>query len=111
MGGLRAASEEVRQMKPSIGRILHYHVPFVGWRPMMVTSVTGPVKWAVGDGVNPATINGWAQLDPDDLDKQNLMSKLSEEVGDNKLVNHHEYPVTSAVEGDDTGNWRWPPKV
>jgi len=95
---------------PGPGRILHYHVPFVGWRPMIVTSVSGPTSWYNDKGVNPSTINGWAILDPEDCGKQNLMDKLTQETGDNHLVNHHEYPVIRSVEGEDFGNWRWPPR-
>lgn len=96
-------------MTPSPGRILQFHVPYVGWRPMLVTSVGGPTKWAVGDGENPVYVNGWAKLCPTDCDKVALMSKLSKEVPDVVVAN--EYPVVNAYEGEDFGNWRWPPRV
>jgi hypothetical protein len=95
---------------PVIGQTLHYFVPFVGWRPMTVTSVGGPTKWAVGDGENSLYVNGWAKLDPEDGYKKALMEKLSDHLGRDVVV-RNEYPVVHGLEGEDFENWRWPPKV
>lgn len=97
-------------MTPSVGRILHYHVPFVGWRPLLVTHVGGPTKWAVGDGENPIYVCGWAKLCPIDISKPALMDKLTEELGREVLIKN-EYPVENSYEGVDFGCWRWPPRV
>jgi len=96
-------------MKPSPGRILHYNVPDIGWRPMIVTSVGGPTKWAVGDGENPVYVGGWAKLDPDDCGK--YQKERMREFGDSALLVPHEVPVINAFEGEEPGNWRWPPRV
>lgn len=97
-------------MKPSPGRIVLFNVPNVGWRPMMVTSVGGPTKWAVGEGENPAYVNGWAKLCPTDCRDRGLMNRLNEEFDPWPVV-ANEYPVSAAYEGEDPGCWRWPPRI
>lgn len=96
--------------KPSPGRILQFNIPHIGWRPMIVTSVGGPTKWAVGDGENPVYVNGWAKLCPTDCEKDDLMRKLSDEI-QGEVIDKNEYPVVQAYEGEAEGNWRWPPRV
>ena len=94
-------------MKPSIGRIVQYNVPGMGWRAMMITGVHGPHK-ATDDSMNPVFISGWAKLDPDDLKWG--MQGPTYEIGGEQFVGR-EHPVENCYEGEGDRNWRWPPRV
>lgn len=95
-------------MKPSPGRIVHFNVPHVGWRPMMVTSVKREVLEALA-GLPSFKVCGWAKLGPDDCADVDKMLKLTSMF--NRAIVANEVPVLHVSEGEDEGSWRWPPRI
>jgi hypothetical protein len=91
-------------MKPSIGRTLHYNVPGIGWRPLLVTGVVHPVRSVDG----PLHVSGWAKLDPGDLTWGDGICTYK---SDGEAFVGTEMPVENSYEGERERNWRWPPRV
>lgn len=83
-------------MHPTIGRILHYRTG-EGWRPLHVTSSQGGL------------VNGWAMCDPGD---EQARHRIDAEGNRFRLDAATAFlPVIGACEGEEDGNWRWPPRV
>ena len=92
-------------MKPSPGRIVHYHVPDIGWRPMLVTGVE-----TTGHERDPSyTVSGWAKLDPHDLLNPGPAIKALQV--DGCWIEGSELAVFKSTEGTRNDQWRWPPRV
>ena len=94
-------------MIPSAGRIVHYNVPDIGWRPMMITTV------AAEGSTDPAQptrylVSGWAKLDPSDV-TYGMMGYAYKVDGEGYIGT--ERPVEQATEGLREFQWRWPPRV
>ena len=102
-------------MKPSIGRIVQYNLPGMGWRPMIITGVHGPHE-ATDGSMNPQFISGWVKLDPDDLVWR--VGGVGYEIDGDQHVGT-EHPLTRCYEhglaiGDGhtvKHGWRWPLRV
>ena len=91
-------------MNPSIGRIVHFNVHGVGWRPMLITGVHPEVE-ATDGSTNPPCISGWVTMDPDDAIPAD---------GDFNLQHLPLLPIKRGYEEgtkDVTHGWRWPPRV
>lgn len=88
--------------KPTIGRIVHYHMPNGEFRPATITQVFESEGYQGGYGCN---LTIWLDQANDERHTEALKQQgcFSKDGGASAYA-------TSSVQGGKPGNWAWPPR-